>query len=60
MKTAPRRIRSKLENGDKAYGIAVQLPSPEVVEAVGYAGYDFAWIDADSLSTAHHPRGDPG
>jgi 2-keto-3-deoxy-L-rhamnonate aldolase RhmA len=47
MRTAPRRIRSKLESGDKAYGIAVQLPSPEIVEAVGYAGYDFAWIDAE-------------
>jgi 2-keto-3-deoxy-L-rhamnonate aldolase RhmA len=44
MRTAPRRIRSKLESGDKAYGIAVQLPSPEIVEAVGY---DFAWIDAE-------------
>jgi 4-hydroxy-2-oxoheptanedioate aldolase len=47
MRTAPRRIRGKLESGDKAYGIAVQLPSPEIVEAVGYAGYDFAWIDAE-------------
>ncbi len=47
MRIAPRRIRSKLESGDKAYGIAVQLPSPEIVEAVGYAGYDFAWIDAE-------------
>lgn len=47
MRRAPRRIRGKLESGDKAYGIAVQLPSPEIVEAVGYAGYDFAWIDAE-------------
>ncbi|TDW18931.1 HpcH/HpaI aldolase family protein [Kribbella kalugense] len=47
MRIAPRRIRGKLESGDKAYGIAVQLPSPEIVEAVGYAGYDFAWIDAE-------------
>jgi len=47
MRTAPRRIRGKLESGDKAYGITVQLPSPEIVEAVGYAGYDFAWIDAE-------------
>lgn len=47
MRIAPRRIRGNLESGDKAYGIAVQLPSPEIVEAVGYAGYDFAWIDAE-------------
>ena len=47
MRTAPRRIRTKLESGGKAYGIAVQLPSPEIVEAVGYVGYDFAWIDTE-------------
>jgi 2-keto-3-deoxy-L-rhamnonate aldolase RhmA len=47
MRATQRRIRTKLETGEKAYGIAVQLPSPEIVEAVGYSGYDFAWIDAE-------------
>ena len=47
MRVAPRRIRTKLERDEKSYGIAVQLPSPEIVEIVGYAGYDFAWIDAE-------------
>lgn len=47
MRNAPRRIRTNLEQDAKSYGIAVQLPSPEIVEIVGYAGYDFAWIDAE-------------
>jgi len=47
MRPAHHRIRAKLEAGEKAYGIAVQLPSPEIVEAVGWTGYDFVWIDAE-------------
>jgi 4-hydroxy-2-oxoheptanedioate aldolase len=47
MRPALNRIRGKLAAGEKAYGIAVQLPSPEIVEAVGWTGYDFAWIDAE-------------
>lgn len=47
MRPVQHRIRSKLKAGEKAYGIAVQLPSPEIVEAVGWTGYDFAWIDAE-------------
>jgi 2-keto-3-deoxy-L-rhamnonate aldolase RhmA len=47
MRTAPRRIRTKLEAGGFAYGATIQLPSPESVEIAGYVGYDFAWIDAE-------------
>jgi 4-hydroxy-2-oxoheptanedioate aldolase len=47
VRLAPRRIRSKLASDLKVYGIAVQLPSAEIVEIVGYDGYDFAWIDAE-------------
>jgi 2-keto-3-deoxy-L-rhamnonate aldolase RhmA len=47
MRTYPRRIRNKLEAGERAYGVTVQLPSPDSVEIVGYTGYDFAWIDAE-------------
>ena len=47
MKVVQRRIRNKLADGNNAYGIAVQLPSPEIVEIIGYTGYDFAWIDAE-------------
>ncbi|MFI7127903.1 HpcH/HpaI aldolase/citrate lyase family protein [Nonomuraea sp. NPDC050153] len=47
MRNPPRRIRTKLERGESVFGVTVQLPSPESVEIAGYAGYDFAWIDAE-------------
>src|SRR2546430_8471885 len=40
-------IRGAWESGAVAYGVAVQLPSPDVVEIAGQAGYDYAWIDAE-------------
>jgi 2-keto-3-deoxy-L-rhamnonate aldolase RhmA len=47
MRISPRKIREKLANGARAYGIAIQLPCAEIVEIVGATGYDFAWIDAE-------------
>lgn len=47
MRTPHRRIRNKLEAGERVFGVSVQLPSPEVAEIVGYAGLDFVWIDAE-------------
>jgi 2-keto-3-deoxy-L-rhamnonate aldolase RhmA len=47
MRVASRRIRSKLESGGRAYGSTIQFPYPEIVETVGYTGYDYVWIDAE-------------
>jgi len=47
MRERHRRIRSKLEAGEQAFGVTVQLPSPDIVEIAGYTGLDFAWIDAE-------------
>jgi 2-keto-3-deoxy-L-rhamnonate aldolase RhmA len=47
MRTTHRRIRSKIDRGERAFGVAVQLASPDVVEMVGYTGYDYVWIDAE-------------
>jgi 4-hydroxy-2-oxoheptanedioate aldolase len=47
MKPTQRRVRHNLANGITSYGAAVQLASPEIVELIGYTGYDFAWIDAE-------------
>jgi 2-keto-3-deoxy-L-rhamnonate aldolase RhmA len=47
MRTAHRRIRTKLAAGERVFGTTVQLPSPEIVEIAGYSGVDFAWIDAE-------------
>lgn len=43
----PRRIRTRLESGERATGIVIQLPSPDIVEIAGHLGYDYAWIDAE-------------
>jgi 4-hydroxy-2-oxoheptanedioate aldolase len=50
----PRRIRTAWETDTTAYGIAIQLPSADLVEIAGQAGLDYAWIDAEhgSLSLA--------
>jgi len=47
VRTPPRRIRSRLESGQRAFGATIQLPIPEAVEIAGYAGLDFVWIDAE-------------
>lgn len=54
LRSRPRRIRAAWEAESTAYGVAVQLPSPDLVEIAGQAGLDYAWIDAEhgSLSLA--------
>lgn len=47
MRMPPRRIRTKLEAGERAFGTTLQLPSPDNVEIAGDVGLDFAWIDAE-------------
>src|SRR5690242_302960 len=47
MRKPHRRIRNKLEAGGRAFGIRLQLPSPDIVEIAGYAGADFVWLDAE-------------
>ncbi|MGC0405225.1 2-keto-3-deoxy-L-rhamnonate aldolase RhmA [Streptomyces sp. SAI-126] len=47
MRKPPRRIRNKLESGGRAFGIRLQLPSPDIAEIAGYAGADFVWLDAE-------------
>lgn len=47
MRIAPRNIRTKLEAGERAFGSTIQFPYPEIVEVVGYTGFDYAWLDAE-------------
>jgi 2-keto-3-deoxy-L-rhamnonate aldolase RhmA len=47
MRQRVRRIRDRWEAGTTAYGVAVQIPSPDLVEMVGEAGFDYAWLDAE-------------
>lgn len=47
MRTFTRRVRSKWDGNERAYGVTIQMPSAEAVEIAGYTGYDFVWIDAE-------------
>jgi 2-keto-3-deoxy-L-rhamnonate aldolase RhmA len=42
-----RRIRNKLETGERVFGVTIQLAGPDNVEIAGSAGLDFVWIDAE-------------
>lgn len=52
------QVRRRLAAGETALGAKVDLPSPDIVEMVGAAGYDFVWIDCEhgsiDLETAVH------
>jgi 4-hydroxy-2-oxoheptanedioate aldolase len=47
MREPHRRIRRKLDAGQRAFGITISLPSAEAAEIAGYAGADFVWVDAE-------------
>jgi 2-keto-3-deoxy-L-rhamnonate aldolase RhmA len=47
MRTPPRRIRTKLETGQRVFGVTIQLACPEAAEIAGYAGLDYVWLDAE-------------
>lgn len=38
-------VKEKLDAGEKVFGCFIPLPSPEIVETVALAGFDFALID---------------
>lgn len=52
------KIKTLLASGKRALGTIIQMASPEIVEAAGYAGYDFVFIDGEhgsfSFDTAVH------
>ena len=52
---SPERLREALGGGRTVYGTWVQTPSPEVVEILGWAGWDFVILDLE-----HGPYGAEG
>ncbi len=40
-------LKARLAAGETLYGMFVMLPSPAVVEMVGYAGFDYVILDAE-------------
>lgn len=49
------RLRRKLSRGEPLFGAASTLLDPTASEILGYAGFDFVWIDMEhtALSPAH-------
>ena len=43
----PNRMKEKMARGEPALGCSVMFPSPQVVEMLGYAGFDWVLIDAE-------------
>lgn len=47
MRIPSTRIRNKLKSDQAAFGVTLQMPSPDEVEIAGHAGLDYIWIDAE-------------
>ena len=43
----PNRMKEKIFGGEPALGCSVMFPSPQVVEMLGYAGFDWVLIDCE-------------
>ena len=50
----PNRMKAKLKAGEPALGCSVMFPSPQIVEMLGHAGFDWVLLDCEhgSLSPA--------
>jgi 2-keto-3-deoxy-L-rhamnonate aldolase RhmA len=50
----PNRLKAKLKAGEPALGCSVMCPSPQIVEMLGHAGFDWVLLDCEhgSLSLA--------
>jgi 2-keto-3-deoxy-L-rhamnonate aldolase RhmA len=50
----PNRMKEKIARSEAALGCSVMFPSPQIVEMLGYAGFDWVLIDCEhgSLSPA--------
>src|SRR5262245_55815235 len=40
-------VKEKLRQGQPVFGVFVPMPSPDIVEIVALAGFDFALLDAE-------------
>ena len=40
-KSNPRNLRDKLRKGEVVFGVFCKTTSPEMIECLGYAGFDF-------------------
>jgi 2-keto-3-deoxy-L-rhamnonate aldolase RhmA len=43
----PNRMKEKIARGEPAMGVSVMFPSPQLVEMLGYAGFDWVLLDCE-------------
>lgn len=43
------KLRSRLDAGQRVYGLLNSIPAPLLVEMIGYAGYDFVILDLEHV-----------
>jgi 2-keto-3-deoxy-L-rhamnonate aldolase RhmA len=48
----PNRMKEKIAGGQPALGCSLMFPSPQVVEMLGYAGFDWVLIDCEHGSAS--------
>jgi 2-keto-3-deoxy-L-rhamnonate aldolase RhmA len=48
----PNRMKAKIARGEPALGCSVMFPSPQVVEMLGHAGFDWVLIDCEHGSAS--------
>ena len=41
------QLRKRIKAGESVFGIFCDIPSPQIVEMIGLAGYDFVFLDAE-------------
>ena len=41
----PNRIKARLAAGETVFGCSLMIPSPQLVEMVAYAGFDWVLLD---------------
>src|SRR5690348_4016 len=41
------RMKEKLKAGEAVFGVSVMIPSPQIVEMVGAAGFDWVLLDCE-------------
>ena len=56
----PNRMKEKIARGEPALGCSVMFPSPQVVEMLGFAGFDWVLIDCEHGSIGLGRRGADG
>src|SRR5215813_3464798 len=48
----PNRMKAKLAAGEAALGCSLMFPSPQLVEMLGHAGFDWVLLDCEHGSLA--------